>query len=90
MSDTPRNDSAEERGDDVYRDPTAPSDAPSYGPPSSAGSPEHTEQLPTGGDTQQVPTSSSVPPPPPAPPGGGSAPHSPYGTPEPVRLPARG
>ena len=80
MSDTPRNDSTEDRGDDVYRDPTAPSEAPSYGPPSSSGTPERTEQLPTGGDTQQVPSSSSFPPPPP-PPGAGSAPQNPYATP---------
>lgn len=77
MSDTPRNDNAEDRGDDVYRDPTAPSDAPSYGPPSSAGSPEVTEQLPIGGDTQQVPTESATPPPP----GAAPAPQSPYAAP---------
>ena len=81
MSDTPRNDNAEDRGDDVYRDPTAPSDVPSYGPPSSSGSSEHTEQLTTAGDTQQVPTESSVPPPPPAPPGAAPAAQSPYAAP---------
>ncbi|MEO5983479.1 MAG: hypothetical protein ABIQ13_14315 [Pedococcus sp.] len=80
MSDTPRNDSADDRGDDVYRDPTAPSDAPSYGPPSPSGAPEHTEQLSDGGDTQQVPTESSVPPPPPAPPAGGAS-QNPYASP---------
>ena len=85
MSDTPRNDSTEDRGDDAYRDPTAPTDAPSYGPPSSSGSPERTEQLSTGGDTQQVPTGSSVPPPPPSNPYASraedSAPQNPYASP---------
>lgn len=90
MSDTPRNDSTEDRGDDIFRDPTAPSDAPSYGPPSSSGATEHTEQLPTGGDTQQVPTESSVPPPPAAPqspysaPPAADAPQNPYASPDPA------
>ena len=80
MSDTPRNDSADDdKADDVFGDPTAPSDAPSYGPPSPSGPPEPTEQLP-GGDTQQVPAESSVPPPPPAPPFGGAA-QNPYASP---------
>src|SRR6478672_2737616 len=90
MSDTPRNDSTEDRGDDIFRDPTAPSEAPSYGSPSSAGATEHTEQLPTGGDTQQVPTESSVPPPPAAPqspysaPPAADAPQNPYASPDPA------
>ena len=94
MSDTPRHDDPEGR---PYRDPTAPGDesfstsGSSFGQSGEAdqagdaGATEHTEQLPTSGDTQQVPAASgpdappsnpygqSYPPPPP-PPGYGSAP----------------
>ncbi len=87
MSDTPRNDSSEDLGDEVFRDPTAPSEVPSYGPPSSSGTPEPTVQLPTGGDTQQVPTDSPLPPPPPAPAGEAPAPQNPYASPPPGASP---
>ncbi|WP_406832349.1 hypothetical protein ABEG17_05860 [Pedococcus sp. KACC 23699] len=87
MSDTPRNDGSEDLGDEVFRDPTAPSDVPSYGPPSSSGTPEPTVQLPTGGDTRQVPTDSPVPPPPPAPGGEPPVPQNPYASPPPGASP---
>ena len=86
MSDTPRNDSTDDNGDDLFGDPTAPTDAPSYGPPSTSGEPEHTERLPSGGDTQHVPTEPSAHPASPAAPrpAGRRCPA------EPVRLPRRG
>ena len=76
MSDTPRHDDHEGQ---PYRDPTAPGDesfsassSPVGEDRGSADGAEHTEQLPTSGDTQQVPASPAVPPPP-----------NPYGQPYP-------
>jgi hypothetical protein len=74
MSDTPRNDESPERRE--ISDPTAPSELP---PEDSS----PTEQVPTRGETQQLPTSDAEVPPLETPPGATTPAESPYAAPPP-------
>src|SRR4249919_1476742 len=78
MSDTPRSDESPEYSE--FSDPTAPSDQP-------GDQGEHTQQVPTGGDTQQLPTSAEDVPPFPSPSGGPAEPVNPYAAPAPGATP---
>src|SRR5690349_4427207 len=78
MSDTPRSDESPEYSE--FSDPTAPSDQPG----------EHddsTQQVPTGGDTQQLPTSTEDMPPLASPSDRPAEPENPYAAPAPGATP---